>query len=140
MPTEPKTKLTTASVESFLQKVKDKKRYQDCLSVMEMMKKATDEVPKMWGESLVGFGTYRYAYKTGKQGDWPIIAFSPRAKNLTIYIMPGFDRYNDLMKKLGKFKTGSSCLYLNKLEDVDLEVLKQLIKESVGFMREKYKS
>lgn len=138
MPTEPKTTQNTTSVEDFLRKVKDKKRYQDCLSIVEMMRRATNEDPKMWGTSMVGFGIYHYVYKSGREGDWPITAFSPRAKNLTIYIMPGFDRYKDLMKKLGRHTTGSSCLHINKLEEVDMEVLMQLIKESVDCMRKKY--
>ena len=103
------------------------------------MKQITKEEPIMWGPSIVGFGSYHYKYESGREGDMCITGFSPRKQNLTIYILPGFKRYSELMKKLGKHKTGSSCLYINKLEDVDLKVLKQLITESVKYMKKKYK-
>ncbi len=89
----------------------------------------------MWGSSLVGFGSYRYVYASGREGDWPLSAFSPRKQNLTVYIMAGFEKYPDLMKKLGKYKTGKSCRYIYNLDDIDRGVLKQLIKESVGAMK-----
>ncbi|MCB0487105.1 MAG: DUF1801 domain-containing protein [Cyclobacteriaceae bacterium] len=136
---EPKTKKNADSVEGFLSKVKDKQRKEDCLKVLELMKKATGEKPMMWGASIVGFGSYHYTYASGKEGDWPLTAFSPRAQNLTLYIMPGFDKYDGLMSKLGKYKTGKSCLYLKKLDDVDQNVLQKLIGESVKYMKKKYK-
>ncbi|MGE0589711.1 MAG: DUF1801 domain-containing protein [Cyclobacteriaceae bacterium] len=136
---ELKTKKNTASVEGFLGKVRDKQRKEDCLKVLELMKKATGEKPVMWGTSIVGFGSYHYVYASGKEGDWPLTGFSPRAQNLTLYIMPGFDKYDDLMSKLGKYKTGKSCLYLKKLDDVDQYVLQKLIGESVKYMKTKYK-
>ena len=103
-----------------------------------MMKQITKENPIMWGPSIVGFGSYHYKYESGREGDMCITGFSPRKQSLTIYIMPGFDGYDKLMKKLGKYKTGKSCLYINKLEDVDLKVLKELISEDVKNMKKKY--
>lgn len=135
---EPKTKLTKASVEKFLNAIKDKKRREDCFAVVELMKTITKEDPKMWGTSIVGFGTYHYVYASGREGDWPMTGFSPRKQNLTLYIMPGFEKYSELMGKLGKYKTGKSCLYINQLEDVDQGTLKKLIKLSVQDVKKHY--
>jgi hypothetical protein len=134
---ELKTKLNDASVEKFLGAVPDEKRRADSYAVLELMKKVTKQEPKMWGSAIIGFGMYRYKYASGQEGDWPPAAFSPRKANLTLYIMPGFDRYEELMKKLGKYKTGKCCLYISKLEDVDQKVLKELIKESYDLMCKK---
>ena len=92
----------------------------------------------MWGDSIVGFGSYHYKYASGHEGDWPITGFSPRKQNLVIYIMLGFSKYEKLMKKLGKYKTGSSCLYINKLEDINIDVLSKLISQSYQDMHKKY--
>ena len=135
---ELKTKPTKADVEKFLNSIKDEKKREDSFKILKLMKQIIKEEPKMWGPSIVGFGSYHYKYESGREGDMCITGFSPRKQNLTIYILPGFKRYSDLMKKLGKHKTGSSCLYINKLEDVDLKVLKQLITESVKYMKKKY--
>lgn len=132
---ELKTKPNDAGVEKFLNGIKDEKRQQDCFKVLEMMKKITKEEPKMWGSSIVGFGSYHYKYESGREGDWFLTGFSPRKQNLTIYIMVGFKKYYTLMKKLGKYKTGSSCLYIKMLEDVDKMVLKELITISVKQMK-----
>ena len=99
------------------------------------MKQATKAEPKMWGSSIVGFGSYHYKGASGREGDWMLVGFSPRKQNLTLYIMAGFDRYDQLMKKLGKFSTGKSCLYIKKLADVDKKVLKELVGESVQYMK-----
>jgi hypothetical protein len=136
--TEMKTKKTRASVEKFLSEVPDKKKREDCFTILEMMKKITKEEPIMWGPSIIGFGHYHYKYESGREGDFFITGFSPRKQNLTIYIMPGFARYEELMNKLGKYKTGQSCLYIKKLEDVDNKVLKELISSSVKYMKEKF--
>lgn len=136
---ELKTKKTNASVNAFLNKVKIKQRREDCFKVLELMKEITGEEPKMWGSSIVGFGTYHYVYASGREGDWMISGFSPRAQSLTLYIMAGFDKYDEFMKKLGKYKTGKSCLYISKLDDVDQSVLKRLIKASVAHMKKRYK-
>lgn len=131
---ELKTRATNESVTDFLNKVTDKGRRDDCFSVLEIMKDVTGEEPKMWGPSIVGFGRYHYKYQSGRGGEWMITGFSPRKGDLTLYIMPGLDAFPDLMKRLGKFKTGKSCLYIKKLEDVDPGVLRQLVKQSVKKM------
>ena len=133
-----KTKKTNASVSQFLNAVEDKQRRADCKTVARLMRAATGNVAKLWGTSLVGFGSYDYKYASGREGSWFLCGFSPRAKSLTLYIMPGFSEFDLLMRKLGKYKTGKSCLYINNLDDVDLAVLKQLIDESVKHMRSKY--
>ncbi len=133
---ELKTKMTEASVDSFLYSVDNPKRREDSLKVLELMKEITQLEPKMWGKSIVGFGIYHYKYASGHEGDWPPVGFSPRKQALTIYISDGFDKYNSLLKNLGKYKTGKSCLYINKLEDVKLPVLKELIAESFNFLNE----
>lgn len=102
------------------------------------MKKITSEEPEMWGSSIVGFGTYHYKYESGREGDFFITGFSPRKQSLTLYIMPGFKKYEELMGILGKYKTGQSCLYIRNLEDVDMKVLIQLISDSAKYMKEKY--
>jgi hypothetical protein len=126
---ELKTKVTRASVDKFIQGIKDEKKREDCYQVLKMMKKATKAEPKMWGTSIIGFGDHHYVYESGREGDWFIAGFSPRVQNLTLYMLGGFDQ--DLMKKLGKYKTGKGCLYINKLEDVDTKVLDKLITTSV---------
>jgi hypothetical protein len=131
---ELKTKKTKASVAAFLNKIADPQRRKDCQTVLDLMKHATGEEPKMWGSSIVGFGTYHYRYESGREGDWPIIAFSPRKTDLTLYIAPGFEEFESLMARLGKYKTGKSCLYIKKLDDVEVPVLKKLIAKSVERM------
>ena len=134
---EIKTKKNNVSVEAFLQTIQDEEKRKDCATIMAMMKKITREDPMMWGNSIVGFGSYHYKSTRSKQeGDWYITGFSPRKQNLTLYIMPGIDYYKDLVKKLGKCKTGGSCLYINKLADVDTAVLKELINTAYKRMKE----
>jgi len=132
---EPKTKPTPASVDAFIDAIGDEARRTDCREVIRLMSRITGKPPVLWGSSIVGFDTYHYVYASGHSGDWPIVGFSPRKNDLTLYIMSGFDRYDDLMLRLGKHKTGKSCLYLKKLSDVDADVLEELIRESVHFMR-----
>ena len=127
---ELKTQATKASVDTFLQGIKDERKKQDCYQILKIMKKATHAEPRMWGTSIVGFGDLHYVYGSGRESDWFITGFSPRAQNLTLYTMGGFDR--ELLKKLGKYKTGKGCLYINKLEDVDVKVLHELIATSVN--------
>ena len=134
---ELKTKPTTDSVSAFLKRVEDKGRRDDCLTVIAMMKDVTKEEPAMWGSSIVGFGRYHYKYESGREGEWMITGFSPRKADLTLYIMGGFEDFPDLMKRLGKHKTAKSCLYIKKLADVDLKVLKEIVKKSVKTMAEK---
>jgi hypothetical protein len=131
---EPKTQPTKASVAAFLAAIPDEQRRKDCKAVAKLMQEATGAKPVLWGANIVGFGTYRYQYASGRGGDWPVAAFSPRKSDLTLYIMPGFEPFADLMARLGKHKTGKSCLYLKRLADVDLAVLKELIGRSVQAM------
>ena len=133
-----KTRPTSAGVDAFLDAVDNDRRRQDARTVKGLMERITGWEPKMWGPSIVGFGEYHYRYDSGREGDFLITGFSPRKKALTIYIMPGFTRYDALMGRLGKFTTGRSCLYINKLDDVDLSVLEELIASSVDHMVEKY--
>jgi hypothetical protein len=133
---ELKTKKTNDSVEAFLNSVEHDKRRADAFKVLELMKEVTGKEPKMWGSSIVGFGDYHYKYESGREGDWFLTGFSPRKQNLSLYIMAGFDEYNELLDKLGKYKTGKACLYINKLEDVDLPTLKQLVKKSAEHVAE----
>ena len=129
---EPKTTQNSASVKKFLEAVENEQRREDSLVVLEMMKKITGKKPTMWGPSVVGFGSQHYKYESGREGDWFLTGFSPRKQALTLYITSGFSKYDALLKKLGEFKTGKSCLYIKKLEDVDQAMLKELIKQSVA--------
>lgn len=131
---EAKTNATDESVAAFLAKIGDEQRRKDCLVVLDLMKQATAAEPKMWGSSIVGFGSYKYRYASGREGEWPIIGFSPRKNDLTLYIMPGFEVFETLLAKLGKHTTGKSCLYIKKLDDVDIPVLQRLILNSVEKM------
>ena len=127
-----KTKKTNVSVEKFLNTVSDDQRRKDCIKLVDIMKAATKSDPAMWGTSIIGFGRHQYKYPSGRALEWFLVGFSPRKQDLSLYIMPGVERYPELMKKLGKHKTGRSCLYIKRLEDVDLPTLKQLIKKSIG--------
>ncbi len=135
-----KTVETKASVEKFINAVDDPERRADCKKVAAMMRKATGARAKMWGTSIVGFGRYHYKYASGREGEFMLTGFSPRKRDLTLYIMPGFSDFPVLMKKLGKHKTGKSCLYIRSLDDVDEAVLQQLIDASVRHMRDKYET
>jgi len=134
---ELKTVKNDQPVDLFLQKVEDPNKRQDSYTILEMMEAITGEKAKMWGDSIVGFGEIRYKYASGRQGDWMLTAFSPRKQNLTLYIMSGFDQHQDVLARLGKFKTGKGCLYINRLSDVDQNVLLELIQKSVNFLKEK---
>ena len=129
---ELKTKPNDQSVEAFLDSVADDKKRQDSRTALQLMKEVTGEEPKMWGDSIVGFGSYRFKYASGREGDWFVTGFSPRKQSLTLYIMSGFSRYDALLAKLGKYKTGKSCLYVKKIEDIDLGTLRELIEQSVA--------
>lgn len=135
---ELKTKENNASVTEFLKNIEDETKRKDCRVLLSMMKEITGKKPKMWGDSIVGFGNYHYKYKSGREGDWFVTGFSPRKQNLTVYIMCGFDDYEPLLKKLGKHKTAVSCLYIKRLDDVDGDVLRELIAKSVEDMAEIY--
>lgn len=133
---EAKTKPTNASVEKFLNQIPDEVRREDCFKIAKMMEEITGCKPKMWGPSIVGFDTYHYKYASGHEGDWPIAAFSPRKQDLTIYVMPGFRKYRELMQQLGKHRTGKSCLYIKRLSDVHVPTLKKIIRQSVKEMKQ----
>ena len=135
---ENKTKPTEAGVEDFLRAVPDEKKRADALVLCQLIREVTGSEPKMWGSSIVGFGTYHYTYASGHSGDAAVVGFSPRKQNLTVYIMPGFDGYGDLLARLGKFKTSKACLYINKLSDIDPDVLRTLVAESVKAMQAQY--
>jgi len=132
---ELKTKVNDASVEGFLNSVTDEQKRKDSFEILRLMENVTKETPKMWGSSIVGFGSYHYKGAGGREGDWMLTGFSPRKANLTLYILGGFDSSQDLLKKLGNHKTSVGCLYINKLDDVDKEVLKELVAESVKTMK-----
>ena len=133
-----KTVPNQASVTDFLNAVEDQQKKADCYELLDLMQEITGKSPVMWGPSIVGFGSYHYKYDSGREGDMLLTGFSPRKQNLTMYIMAGFNRYEDLMKKLGKYKTGKSCLYVKKLDDVDRKVLKELITSSFQHYDKKY--
>ena len=135
---ENKTKANTNDVMQFLEQVGHEKRKQDGLFLKTFFEETTGYPSVMWGSSIVGYGSYHYKYDSGREGDMCLTGFSPRKQRLSIYIMPGFERYEMLMEQLGKYKIGKSCLYVNKLEDIDLNILRQLVKESVEYMKEKY--
>jgi Domain of unknown function (DU1801) len=127
---ELKTKPTEESVEKYLKGIADPVKRQDSLTVLKLMTEITGQKPKMWGTSIVGFGSYHYEYASGQKGDWPIIGFSPRKQNLTLYVLNGSAGEDELLQKLGKHSTGKYCLYIKRLGDVDLPTLKKLIKQS----------
>jgi hypothetical protein len=128
---ENKTQPTDASVTAFLDAVEDETRRSDARRVLELMRDVTGEEPRMWGPSIVGFGDYHYRYESGREGDWFLTGFAPRKANLVLYIMSGFPRHAELMERLGKHRTGKSCLYVNRLDDLDLDVLRELVRRSV---------
>ena len=133
---ELKTQKNEVSVEDFLNSVEPEKKRKDSFAILEIMRQVTGEEAVMWGSSIIGFGSYHYKYASGRENEWFLVGFSPRKQNLTLYIMSGFDNYDALLSDLGKYKTGKSCLYINKLEDVDEGNLRKLIKQSVDHMIE----
>ena len=133
-----KTVPSKEDVYTFIDAVEHPRRKRDAQALCAMMETLTGEKPVMWGESLIGFGQYHYQYESGREGDFFLTGFAPRKTNMVVYIMPGFEPYKDLTDKLGKYKTGRSCLYINKLEDVDMKVLEKLIKKSVADMKKMY--
>ena len=131
---ELKTRRHDGDVESFIASVENNTRRADAERLLEIMRDVTSDAGSMWGDSLIGFGSYDYTYQSGHSGTWFAVGFSPRKQNSVVYIMPGFGRYEELTARLGKHKRGKSCLYINKLADVDLEVLRQLIAQSFEHM------
>ena len=137
---ENKTRPIEQSVVDFLNGVEHKTRREDGFALLELMKEITGEDAVMWGSSIVGFGRYHYKYDSGREGDMPLVGFSPRKQSMTLYIMPGFDEYEDLLASLGKHKIGKACLYVNKIADVDEDVLRKLVRRSYEHMKEANKS
>lgn len=136
---ELKTKITSVRPHSFVKTIEDEEKRKDSLELISLLEDVTGEKPKMWGSAIIGFGKYHYeSTRSTQKGDWPLIAFSPRKQNLTIYIMPGFKEYALLLKDLGKFKTSVSCLYIKRLSDVHIPTLKKLMERSYRDMKRKY--
>jgi hypothetical protein len=135
---EIKTKITHANVQEFLSTIEPESKRKDSLELLQLFEQITGEEAKLWGTSIIGFGQYHYKYDSGHEGDACLTGFSPRKANLTIYIMPGFADYPKLLHKLGKCKTSVSCIYINKLVDIDIQVLSELIKRGYNDMRVKY--
>jgi hypothetical protein len=133
-----KTYQTNADVSAFLDRVPDARRREDARTMAALMQRLTGAEPRMWGSSIVGFGTYTYFYESGRSGDWPLVGFAPRAKELVLYIMSGFDEHAELMRGLGRYKTGKSCLYVRTLDDIQLPVLTRLIEMSIARMVQRY--
>jgi hypothetical protein len=134
--TDAKTKPTGASVTKFLAGVSDAARRQDCLTLLQLMKRVTGAEPRMWASGMVGFGSYHYKYATGREGDWFRTGFAPRKQDLTVYVMAGLDKHPTLLARLGKYKAGKSCLYVKRLGDVNLDVLEELIVKSLDDLNE----
>ncbi len=135
---ELKTKPTDVPVADYLNAIDNDQVRQDCWIITGIMQAATKAEPVMWGDSIVGFGTYHYVGKSGREGDWPLISFSPRKQNISLYIMSGFEQYEELLVKLGKYSRSKSCLYIKRLSDVHLPTLEKLIHESVTYMIKTY--
>ena len=132
---ELKTKLNDASVTEFLNSIENEEKRADSFEILKLMRQVTKQEPKMWGSSIVGFGHTHYIYESGREGDWFITGFSPRKQNITLYITSDFEKHPGLMKKLGKHSTGKVCLYMKRLSDVDVDVLKELMTESLKTMK-----
>ena len=135
---EPKTKLNDDSVEQFLNSVENEQKRTDSFKILSIMEEVTGEKGKMWGTAIVGFGTYHYKYKSGQEGDWMLAGFSPRKQALTIYMMSGNDKFEKELLNLGKHKIGKSCLYINKLEDINEDILRTMIKKSITTLKKRY--
>lgn len=135
---EPKTKPTDASVEEYLNNISEEGVRNDCWKINDLMEKATGSKARMWGTSIVGYGSYHYKYSSGTEADWPLIGFSPRKQNLTLYVIAGFETCNELLSKLGKHTSSKSCLYIKKLSDVNLSILSSLIENCVTYMKATY--
>ncbi len=135
-----KTAIDSDDVKRFLDSVGDDKRRADGLAVLELMRQVTGLQPALWRGSIVGFGSYHYRYDSGREGDWFLTGFSPRKQALSLYIIDGFGQYQQLLAALGKYRTGKSCLYVNRLEDIDLSVLRKLVRQSVAALKKQYRA
>lgn len=133
-----KTSPNDQSVEAYLDGIDNEQKRIDSKKIVELMQAVSGQPPVMWGDGIVGFGSYHYKYASGREGDWFLTGFAARKQSLTLYIMAGFDQYDRLMEQLGKYKTGKSCLYINKLADIHEDVLKTLIEESIASLKKQY--
>lgn len=134
-----KTKKTSKSVQAFIGRLENEQKRRDSLALLDLFQKTTRQKPALWGGSIIGFGQFHYkSDRSAQEGDWPLTGFSPRKQNISIYIMPGFDKLGPWLKKLGKHKTSVSCLYINKLDDVDLDILKTIISQGYTAMKKRY--
>ncbi len=129
---ELKTRPNAGDVHAFLNAIADERKRRDAFTILAMMQEVTQVEPMMWGDSIVGFDSYRYKYASGREGDWLIVGFSPRKQNLTLYFMPGLEPLRPLLPQLGKHTTGKGCLYIKKLDDIDLATLRQMVEQSVA--------
>ena len=129
-----KTKPTDVPVLDYLNAIENAQVRQDCLAILDIMQAATKAEPNMWGSSIVGFGTYHYVYASGREGDWMLVGFSPRKQNISLYLMAGFEQYEEILAKLGKYSRGKGCLYVKRLSDIHVPTLEKLIQESVNHM------
>lgn len=136
---ELKTRRTNKSVPAFLKRIDNERRRNDSFELLEIFRQVTKMSPTLWGDSIVGYGEYHYeSERSSQKGEWPLTGFSPRKQSMTVYIMPGFKNYQELLAKLGRHKTSVSCIYFTRLEDIDVKVLKQIIRRSVADMKERY--
>lgn len=135
-----KTQKNSASVQAYLKAIEPEQRRNDCIRIHELMQQVTGYPGSMWGDSIVGYGSYHYKYESGREGDWMLVGFSNRKQSISLYIMAGFSNYEMLLNKLGEHKTGKSCLYIKSLDGINIEVLKNLISSSVAYMKEHYKT
>ncbi|MGJ8529242.1 DUF1801 domain-containing protein [Maritalea sp.] len=133
-----KTLETSADVDAYLLQIEDETKRLDCLKIKEMMERIVGAPAKMWGTSIIGFGTYHYKYESGREGDFMRSGFAARKANIVLYIMSGFSDYDELLEKIGKYKTGKSCLYIKRLSDIDESILEEMVTKSVQFMAQKY--
>jgi hypothetical protein len=131
-----KTKANQQSINAYLNTIEPQKKREDSFAILALMQEVSGEEPQMWGDKIVGFGHYQYKYASGREGEWFLAGFAPRKQNLTLYIMSGFDGYDELLSKLGKHSTGKSCLYIKKLDDIDQSILRQLIAQSIAHMKQ----
>lgn len=130
-----KTRKTKASVRAFIDAIEDEQKRKDANELLSLMRRITCKRAAMWGDSIIGFGEYHYKYKSGREGDWPITGFSPRKQNISIYIMPGFSKYKKQLSKLGKHKHSVSCLYVKRLSDINMNILEDIVRDSVEQMK-----
>lgn len=133
-----KTTETDSSVADFINSTEDARKQADSFRIVELMQEASGFVPKMWGPSIIGFGTYHYKYASGHEGDAPLVGFSPRKKAISLYLMPDPARKDQFLSQLGKFKITKACIYVNKLDDIDQNVLKEMIADTINYMKELY--